>query len=616
MNSPDTALSSVLRVTSLPNRRGRNPSMIEATSTRSAWSSTNFAPDSCRCSPTRSPGQLIAILAHRPTPMLSVNPEIPIPLAELIHRLLFKEPRARIRSATKLVEELNRVSEECEAKSEVAQTINKLQQGLDKVVKQSTPVESEPVLDPFAAIPNIQLPAAPAPTPAAGIPVAPVPAPISGYARPRPAPTPSGAAWQRYVPLAIVAAVVCVALPLMTFAFSGMGRGKEAYVVGAAGQANQNAAGQTNQNSGAIRANAGSRDRAESDSTTNPTGQRNPNPNANRNSFQGANSPNRNGNQQNNQGANNRNRQGQGKNRKNRGNNANRGGNNRGNNNANRGNNQPSSADKPVENSFTSSANSALMGNANPADPDSGMRPDEPGSSFNNPSLAMRSERNNASNATPRPGAKPELQWSTITTADGRGADTMVQIGTSQKFGTKPSMAIHARGRIDSHHAYLRFDLAAVKEVRHEAEQVELVLSVVGDKRPKGATLRLYGVDTQGLPMWMEEGALALTWAKTPSAQSLAGLPLLASVTVGEPDSRDSNGNKIRVSAPELTAFVREASTETVTLLVAGNSGSRMPLRVVSREGDASKAPSLQVKAPTEPTRRRRGRGGYGAAGP
>ena len=48
------------------------------------------------------PGQLISILAHRPTPINEINPDIPQPLCDLIHRLLRKEPRTRPSSAAKL----------------------------------------------------------------------------------------------------------------------------------------------------------------------------------------------------------------------------------------------------------------------------------------------------------------------------------------------------------------------------------------------------------------------------------------------------------------------------------------------------------------------------------
>ena len=112
-------------------------------------------------------GQLIAILAHTPQSIREVNPSIPEPLADLIHQLLRKEPRNRIRSAAHMLKELKRVEVESESKSEVALAINKLQAGLEQVVnKKKQPAEpaipklnlppapSVPAADPFANLPS------------------------------------------------------------------------------------------------------------------------------------------------------------------------------------------------------------------------------------------------------------------------------------------------------------------------------------------------------------------------------------------------------------------------------------------------------------------------------
>ncbi|WP_161604681.1 serine/threonine-protein kinase [Roseiconus nitratireducens] len=78
--------------------------------------------------------QLIAILAHDPKPIVQLNDQIPKPLANLIHRLLAKEPRDRVASAAELDRILDDVAVECESTSEVAQAINQLQAGLQEVV--------------------------------------------------------------------------------------------------------------------------------------------------------------------------------------------------------------------------------------------------------------------------------------------------------------------------------------------------------------------------------------------------------------------------------------------------------------------------------------------------
>ncbi len=166
------------------------------------------------------PGQLISILAHRPKPINEINPEIPQPLCDLVHRMLRKEPRSRPSSAVALQEELDRVETECHAKSEVAQAINKLQMGLSEVVSKSADSGFFDTIDEFQSpIPD---------------PLATIPAPVTMVTPARPAAQKPAAAatpaWQAYWPFAAIVAVVLIALPVLTFAFSGVGR-DEAYVI-------------------------------------------------------------------------------------------------------------------------------------------------------------------------------------------------------------------------------------------------------------------------------------------------------------------------------------------------------------------------------------------------
>ncbi len=200
------------------------------------------------------------------------------------------------------------------------------------------------------------------------------------------------------------------------------------------------------------------------------------------------------------------------------------------------------------------------------------------------------------------------MLWSKISTAVGRGADTMVQIGTSTRSGTKPSIGIHQRGDIESHHSYLRFDLAAINDVKSEAKNVELILTMVGKSRPEGATIRLVGIPGKNLAIWPEEGPRSPIWSNTPSKNGLQTLPVLASVTVtSKTDPRDGKKNAIRLSSPELTAFVRDSADETVNLILAGDSNSAAPLRFVSRQGSKPEnAPTLAVEAPKEPAKKNR----------
>ena len=105
--------------------------------------------------------QLIAILTHAPTPVRQHNSNIPEPLAALIERLMSKEARDRVQSADHLQDLLDQVEKDCESKTEVAQAINQLAQGLQQAVtKKQTPAPStKPVAGitpaPVAAAPDL-----------------------------------------------------------------------------------------------------------------------------------------------------------------------------------------------------------------------------------------------------------------------------------------------------------------------------------------------------------------------------------------------------------------------------------------------------------------------------
>ncbi|MEO1616795.1 MAG: serine/threonine-protein kinase [Planctomycetota bacterium] len=113
--------------------------------------------------------QLIAILAHAPKPLRSRNEKVPQPLADLIHKLMAKEPRDRFQSARELEEALEKAEKECESKTEVAQAINQLQLGLQQAVakKKSPPKDAfafdaakDSMPNPFDSLPGVSAPAA------------------------------------------------------------------------------------------------------------------------------------------------------------------------------------------------------------------------------------------------------------------------------------------------------------------------------------------------------------------------------------------------------------------------------------------------------------------------
>ncbi len=66
------------------------------------------------------PEQLIYNICRQPVPLQKHNPSIPLPLCQLIHRLMEKEPRNRPRSALELEKLVQDVAHQCTTESQAA----------------------------------------------------------------------------------------------------------------------------------------------------------------------------------------------------------------------------------------------------------------------------------------------------------------------------------------------------------------------------------------------------------------------------------------------------------------------------------------------------------------
>jgi hypothetical protein len=199
------------------------------------------------------------------------------------------------------------------------------------------------------------------------------------------------------------------------------------------------------------------------------------------------------------------------------------------------------------------------------------------------------------------------MKWTTISTADGRGADAMVQKASKHKLGSNLSFGVRTRGGVESIHSYLRFDLASIEDTRRWADSAELVLSVVGDERPVGATLRVFVIN---MGLWRED---SIDWndSYSSSSRGIDSLPLLDEITVGpDADTRDAGMNVIRLSSPKLAVAVANSSRDTITLVLAGSGPEESTLRFVSREQSASAAPRLEIRMPSTPPQQTPGRRG------
>jgi hypothetical protein len=472
-----------------------------------------------------------------------------------------------------LQEQLDKAEGECHSKSEVAQAINKLQLGLQEVVSKQSPtsifdVDVAPELqaDPLATSPAVPTtPAArtiPAGRPIAG-------APITGK------PASAAPAWMAYWPLAALLAVILIALPILTFLFTGVGRNNKPTlitddpVLTTSPQPTPSAA-RVSPNPVAVETLA--MQPAVTDSRgTRPAS-------ANRAADGGALSG-----QTADQFVANKQRVDE----------------------------RSAGADKgaPAVAGAPSSESTGLHRDRSPAEP--AIPFSKPNIPNNSPAPAQL-----ASSGRPAEPPQPARKWTTISTADGRGADAMVQIGSSQKFGAGPSIGIRSRGEIETNHSYLRFDLAAIEETREWADEAELVLSVIGDEPPIGASVRVFAVNAD---MWPEE---KLDWKKSFSHRGLDSLPLLAEYTVGpggnpqdeNPQDGDDSSNVakhvIRITSTQLAGAIANSPHDTLTLVIAGSGMDDSILRFASRESSASAAPQLAVRTPSQPPQQARGQTG------
>ena len=178
--------------------------------------------------------QLIAILAHRPKPLRERNEEIPQPLADLIHRLMEKEPRDRFADAVALQTALDEAEVECEKSSEVAQAISQLQAGLEQAVQNKEQPSAglfnesaDSVPNPFETLPDTLPPADPAsisgvhaaiPVASAG-PLGPTPlGPTPAAKRPKPSAAPAASDRKMlYIGLGVAAAAIAVIIPAVVY---------------------------------------------------------------------------------------------------------------------------------------------------------------------------------------------------------------------------------------------------------------------------------------------------------------------------------------------------------------------------------------------------------------
>jgi serine/threonine protein kinase len=512
-------------------------------------------------------GQLIAILAHRPTPVHEINPEIPKPLCDLIHRLLRKEPRARPQSATALLSELEQVRKECDAKSEVAQAISKLQVGLNQVVGKTDSGSMLDVLDEMSAT---------IPDPLSSIPTTPAASSGSNH---------SGAAhsgrfqvpstgklakkktaqplnWKLYGPLLAALSLLIVVLPLMAFFFSQVGRRSEAIVTELSNEPGKLPESLTKHRDKTLREYEQQRRAAELAQQNQQAAERAQQELRDIELAEQA------------QPA------------------------------------IPTTNESPVAPSIAPVVASKMDVDADPNQTDPPLNPDAAEMPVKVSTSGDSTVPGSAVDSTPEspsPTSQPPVpQWVTVAikTNFGRGADVTAKKGYSQSLEDSETVEVQTRWQnrlkssVEVEHAYLRFDLAQLADTRAKLSEVALVLTRLPGDQPQAGFVRVHGWVNPKTPVWPEQ---ELIWSMSLS-DDLSPYPVLAEQKFTKRD------RTVRLASPQLTEFIATAKEDVVTLILVGADSNdatkqKTEVRFYSSEGSFEHAPRLEVvmPAPAQP---------------
>lgn len=489
--------------------------------------------------------QLISILAHRPKPIDEVNPDVPKPLRDMIHKLLRKEPRSRFQSAQQLAAELKVVEEACHQQTEIALTINRLKASLDQVAAtDSAAVPSLVTENAFAGIDELPAPAMdPLAIPAGPMGQAgtisgayPTVNPHATTHRPTRNKPPETQALLKHLPLIAIACIALIALPLMTYFFSGLGQVNETSLVTLPSQS------QSSTPADALNGPHRKEKQAPESKSVVAKPKRAPeaaNPKKGKQPAVKSPAP-------------------------------------------KFGSKVNSTADKKIQTAFQpgGSAKSVVV---------------------EKPSLEIEPKPATELPPAPEPGKQPTAsayagptKVVSSGTIDQRGADAMVQKGFHDNMGLRPSLGIRTKGGVETNHTYLRFDVSRLKDMAQKIQDARLVLSFFGGKKPVGASIRVIGIKDVGL--WPED---RISWSNSPSNEKLPTplnkFPVLVETTLTQ-ESIDQHPGKLYLGGPKLVEFLRKQK-DTVTLAIAGQWDERL-LRFVSRERSAKQSPILQFVVP------------------
>ncbi len=147
-------------------------------------------------------------------------------------------------------------------------------------------------------------------------------------------------------------------------------------------------------------------------------------------------------------------------------------------------------------------------------------------------------------------------------------------------------------------HAYLRFDLGPWASQRDRIDRAMLLLTLDSGGHKGKATLTAYGVTQLMSADWAEKGEGEIKWVTSPSAGEIESYPFLGRVELDNSGGQlERQADAIRLFGRGLDDYLRGNNGEFVTILLVQTNTADQPLRVVSREGKADESPALALRA-------------------
>jgi len=193
------------------------------------------------------------------------------------------------------------------------------------------------------------------------------------------------------------------------------------------------------------------------------------------------------------------------------------------------------------------------------------------------------------------------IGFNRVRTAQGTGADTFVKRGSADRFGGRPVIEIDRRNpnneTAELSHAYLRFDLSRLTNRSETIDRGVLLLTLEPGGFQGKTRLEAYGVTAQLPPDWNEKSEGHVTWETSPSAGTIESYPFLGRIEFDNSGGQlEKRADELRLFGPGLDDYLRASVAPTITILLVRATEGAAPTKLVSREGNEAESPALAIR--------------------